>query len=87
MPYEPKDNSLTLFPNKYFKEGGKVPLMKGSGKIGGVEYEAAAWKFTSDKGSRLFISFTPKAEADAERAAYKAQQGGQQSASQSDFPF
>lgn len=57
MAYEEKPNSGVLFPNER-KEKDTHPDYKGKGNYGGVEFEIAAWKRTSQNGKpRLSISF------------------------------
>ena len=93
MAYEQPDNSITLWPSKYYKEGGKSPLLTGRGMVDGVMYEVAAWKYVSDKGSRMSIKLTPKDEADAQRAAREAAKQGSEGTAgsgrtyQEDIPF
>ena len=65
MPFQHKDNTATLFPNKNKteinqrgKSGGELPDWTGSGKHNGQEVQISAWEKVSDKGRYLSISFS-----------------------------
>jgi hypothetical protein len=73
MPYEPNDNSGSVFANKN-KETDKQPDRTGSARIDGVDYWVSGWiKKTKDGENFLSLSFRPKDE-DA-KSNGKARQG------------
>lgn len=65
MSYEQRDNSGALFKND---KGGndKRPDYRGSIKLGGVEYELAAWIKESSKGAK-YMSLTGKVKTEGSR--------------------
>ena len=66
MAFEPKDNSGSLFRNDK-KEKDTHPNMKGSARIGGVDFWVSAWTKTGQSGDKFqSLAFTRK---DAQQAA------------------
>ena len=98
MSFEQKDNEGAIFKNDR-KQGDNDPSMKGSAKIGGVEYWISAWTNTDKNGNKyqkLSYSakegqgYTPQQENQLHKeGAVKASQGGKDSADDfdDDIPF
>lgn len=61
MAYELKDGQGSLFKNDK-GDNAKRPDYRGSVKIGGVEYELAAWIREGQKGKYMSLSAKPKGE-------------------------
>jgi len=59
MAYEPRDGDGSLFPNDY-KTTDKHPDMRGSLKLGGVEYQISAWEKQGQRGQFLSLRVEPK---------------------------
>ena len=54
MAWEPKDNSISIFKNKY-KSKDSDPLLTGNGLVGGEEWKVKAWK-NEDKNGQPYFS-------------------------------
>jgi len=69
MPYEPKDDTGALFPNR--KQHERQPDWRGNAMINGRMVDIAAWVKTSSKGTEfLSLKFSePREQTDAPRAA------------------
>lgn len=61
MAYELKDGQGSLFKNDK-GDNAKRPDYRGSIKIGGVEYELAAWIKEGNKGKFMSLNAKPKGE-------------------------
>ena len=73
-----EDMTGTVGENEYKQEGSKQPDYKGKATVGGVDYVIAGWKRVNGSDGKTFLSlkYTTKAEDDARKAAYKANQAG-----------
>ncbi len=80
MAFEQRDNSGALFKNER-KEKDTHPDYKGNARLGGVDYDIAAWvKEAQGTGKKYFsLSIKPKEEGMARRAG--ADQGQSQARS------
>ena len=79
MPYEPKDDTGALFPNR--KQHERQPDWRGNAMINGTMVDIAAWVKTSSKGTEfLSLKFSEPRERD--QAAKPASP-----APEADFPF
>ena len=56
MAWEPKNNKIGIFKNK-FKNKEKDPTLTGRGLVGGIEYKVAGWK-NIDKNGDPYISLS-----------------------------
>tara|TARA_R100000963_G_C4580229_1_gene61511 strand:+ start:67 stop:420 length:354 start_codon:yes stop_codon:yes gene_type:complete len=54
MEWEPKDNSINIFKNKY-KNKDSDPLLTGNGLVDGKEWKVKAWK-NEDKNGKSYFS-------------------------------
>ena len=52
MPYEPKDDTFSLFKND--KTNDAQPDLTGNGKIGGRDVKLACWKKMSQSGKPFY---------------------------------
>ena len=50
--YKTKDNSFTLWKNKYKKDGHKKPDYTGNGMVNGEKKDFSLWINETDKGDR-----------------------------------
>jgi hypothetical protein len=48
------DNSMVMFENEYYAEGGKSPMFKGKLTVNGVDKEFALW--AKEKDGKVFYS-------------------------------
>jgi len=92
MAFEPRDNSGALFKNER-KEKDTHPDYKGNARLGGVDYEIAAWvKEAQGTGKKYFsLSIKPKAEAQSgytpQARSAPAPQGPAPQAEEDSLPF
>lgn len=81
MPYEMKDNDLSIFKNDKKTAGSNQPDMRGKAMIDGVVYKISAW--TKGEGDKKFLS--GKIEVDT--YVKPEQNTSVQEEEQSDLPF
>ena len=83
MPFEPQDNSGSLFVNDQ-KQSANQPDRKGSIRVAGVDYWVSGWlKKTQQGQSWLSLSVTPKDQ----KQKPARQQRRQDDDDHSDIPF
>ena len=59
MAWEPKDNKIGIFKNKY-KKTESEPALKGDGLIGGKHWEVAGWVNIDKNGNKyIALNFQP----------------------------
>jgi len=64
MPYEPREGSGVLFPERD-KKNEKAPDFKGNILIGGNQIRIAGWKKQGQKGTFISLSVDQKPKAPA----------------------
>ena len=83
MPVEPKDNEISIFPNKY-KDTDTKPDMTGRGLVNGQEYRVSAWNNTARATGAPYIKMRFTAVDGA--VTYGGNGGGGGGGSNDDLP-
>ena len=81
MAWEPKDNSINIFKNKY-RSRDSAPLLDGKGLINGEEWKVKAWK-NEDKNGQPYFSLKFSKPQDSGQGYSKPQK----TADDEDFDF
>lgn len=69
MAYELRDNSGSLFKNKYKKDGDKLPDYKGTAMIGGIVKEIGGWIKKTEKCTFMSLKFSDEYKKDVAEPA------------------
>jgi len=83
MAWEPMDNYISIFKNKYKTEA-KHPYLTGKGLVGGVQYKVAAWKKVSEETGETFLNLKFELPKDKGSSYSKPQP---EPTTDEDFPF